>query len=513
MPSKVRAVWTGTLNGVYSIFVLSGGDVYFINYDDGELSKIATIGNSKKHATFFYYQLSLFLIDGNNIYTVTEKAVRASVGYAPLIGKDWHEEEIGEINEPRNILTSRARIRYLITKSTASMLYTDGAISSIDAVFVNGVLLSADRYMLSSTPGIVIVTGLQQGDRVELYFTYASALSDSDIKSNTHAAVFGGISNSRPFLYGGRDGSVMYSGAYVSGSALADSKRVYTDSDAIYFPLGYEFTVGDGRYPVRAVGRHFDRLLIFTEGGVWMADSSACDTEDFPLMSINTSVSTKSYRSVAIMGNSPCTVGVDGVYVYSSNTDELDECNAYCISKSIKALITKEFLKNSGLYYWQKKDELFFYSEDEEMIWVYSPSLSVWTRYTGICAQGFFDIDGNAAFYNEKNIFVFYDTLVKDEATREIHAKIISHPEDFSTSKKKRLSYVTAEFSDGEITVELYSDNKSILRGDLTFDVDSSQSTLQKKRVRADRFASVTVSLLANGTSRQRIIAARLNVK
>ena len=513
LPTRIRAVWSGVLKGTASIFALCGADVYFIDPAIGDTEKISTITNSGKQATFFYYQHSLFLIDGQNIYNVTSKKVLPAVGYAPLIGKDWHEDEIGEINEHRNVLTSRARITYLITKSTATRLYTNGAISSIDAVYVNGALISSENYMISSVPGVVIVSGLQQNDRVELYFTYESEISASEIKANTKATVFGEINNSRPFLYGGGNGAVIYCGAYVSESDLADCKRVYTDTDAIYFPIGHEFTVGDGRYPIRTVGRHFDRMLIFTEGGAWMANSSTFGTEGFPVMSINTSVPTISQYAPAVIGNSPCTVATNGVYAYSSNTDELDECNAYPLSQAINALLDPGWLNSSNLFYWKEKDELLFYSAEGDTVWVYSPSLSSWTRFTGIRAQMFFDVEGDAAFYNNKSIYVFYDNLFDDEETREIQAKIVSHPEDFSTPKKKSLSYATSEVSDGEITVELYSDEESILRGALSFGRDISNSVFQKKRVRANRFESVTTSLLAGGSARQRIISASLAIK
>lgn len=513
IPSRIRAIWAGDLDGEFFIFALADSYVYSVNTDNSEVARIATIENSGKTASFFYYQRSLYLIDGKNIYTVKPGAVSPAVGYAPLIGKDWHEEVVGEINEPRNILTSRARITYLITKSTASMLFADAPIGSIEALYVNGALISSDNYMIGSNPSMVVISGLKQNDRVELYFTYATALSDSAIKANTRATVFGGISNSRPFLYGGGNGAVMYSGAYVSESSLSDCLRVYSDSSSLYFPLDHQFTVGDGRYPIKGVARHFDRLLIFTEGGVWMADSSACGTEDFPVMSINTSVSTLSQGTVAVMGNTPCTVGIDGVYAYSSNTDELDECNAYQISSAINPLLPEWLPFSCNLYYWKAKDELLLYSGDDDVVWAYSPKRSAWTRYTGICAHEFFDVKGSAAFYNGKNIFIFYDDLVDDQETQEIKAEILSHPEDFSTPKKKRLSHATAEISGGKITLNLYSGEESILRKDLTFGTDGEASVLQKKRARTNRFENVTVNLVAGGTSRQRVVTASLEIK
>ncbi len=513
LPSAVRAVWSGKLDGESTLFVLAGSNVYYVEPNDGTATLISKISNSGKNADFFYYQRSLFLIDGSEIYSVSKSDVRFAVGYAPLIGKDWREDEIGKINEPRNVLTRRARISYLIEKSTASTLYTDGAISSIEAVYVNGVLLGSDKYMISSTPGVVIVSGLKQNDRVELYFTYASGLSAENLAANTRAAVFGGISNSRPFLFGGDDGALMYSGAHVSGSSLADCKRVYPDSDAIYFPLGYEFTVGDGRYPICAVGRHFDRLLIFTEGGVWMADSSSCGIEEFPVMSINTSTAIVSHGSIAMMGNSPCAVGIDGVYAYTANTDELDECNAYSISDSVLPFLSDDVLKSGGLYHYAKTNELLLYSAGTDTVWAYSIPTSRWTRYTGIRADRFFNLEGEAAFTYGKDIFVFDENLTADENERNVQAYVLTHCLSFSTERKKRLSHVTAELSDGDISYGFFFDGEDTPSTSLTLCGNEKHELVRHKRIRAKRFNSVSVKISAGGLTQQRIISARLGTK
>ena len=126
---------------------------------------------------------------------------------------------------------------------------------------------------------------MSPGDRVEVYFTYLSRASDSaleELMKCNRAFVFGGINNTRPFLWGGKNG-VMFTSAFVSEGSLNASRIGFAQSDALYFPVNYEFVVGDGVSPISAVSRHYDRLLIFTENGAWMADSSSCGIEDFPI--------------------------------------------------------------------------------------------------------------------------------------------------------------------------------------------------------------------------------------
>lgn len=502
--SSVRAVWTGVLDHEFRAYALAGSNIYRINADNGEKTLIATVGTSDTAADFFYYRGCLYLIDGDRLKGVTDDGLFDPFGYVPLIGKDWRDSVRGELYEPRNILNNKGRISYIVSENSASVLCLDEYTSSIEAVYVNGEVIPPDRYSVSKISPVLNVSGLSFGDKVCVYFTYADTPYTTDeLMKNTRAIVFGGINTSRPFLFGGSDGSVMYSCAYVSSDSLAESRKEYPDSDALYFPNNYEFTVGDGRYPISAVSRHYDRLLIFTEGGAWLADSSACGTEEFPVMNINSSVGVVSQHGAALLGNSPCTAGKDGFYRWTTDTDELNDCNAYRISEAIEPLVDKNFYTSARIFADSRRRELLFSCpEASDRLWVYSEAVSAWTSFDGIGAESFFEFDGNVGFVKNNSLYIFDDSAATDDG-EEIVASFTSGICDFETDRAKHLSELGISFENGEVTASVYTDGKTIPTAVATFEADGHTPT--RKRLSSGRFSHLSAKLDARGNSRPRI--------
>lgn len=499
--TSIRAIRTGVIGHEYRMYALAGSNVYRVDTDGEKATLVGSVTTSDTAADFFYYRGSLYLIDGVKLYSITDMGLTEPFGYVPLIGKDWSDSARGELYEPRNLLNSKGRISYIVSENPSSVLYLDEAVSSIDAVYVNGELISPDRYTTSNIAPIINVSELAAGDKVCVYFTYAvTPYTTEELMKNTRAVVFGGINTSRPFLFGGSDGSVMYSSAYVSSGSLVESKMGYPDSDALYFPQGYEFTVGDGRYPISAVSRHYDRLLIFTEGGAWQADSSACGTEEFPVMSINSSVGVASKHGAALLGNFPCTVGKDGFYRWTTDTDELNDCNAYRISEPIEPLVGNDFYADARIFADSRRRELLFSSPRvSDRVWVYSETASGWTSFDGIGAESFFELDGNVGFVRENALYVFVDGETTDNG-EEIVASFTGGVCDFGTDKAKHLSCLGLSFEDGEVEVSICTDGNDSPAASAAFvSVDHASVS---KRLCAGRFSYLTARLEARGDSR-----------
>ena len=503
----IRAIWTGEIDGEIACFVISGGTLYRVDPQLGDYCAVGRLGTSQNQADMFYYRNNLYLIDGEGLYKIDHNGLTKPFGYVPLIGKDWNDYVGGEPYEPRNLLNDKGRISYISTENASSILRLDGEVSSIDAVFVNGVPVSTERYGLNSAKTVLNISGLKNGDRTVVYFTYPSEASGSqELLKNTRATVFGGISNSRPFLYGGTDRSVMYSAAYVSPTSLEQSRKVYPQSDALYFPQGYEFCVGDGRYPVRALCRHYDRLLIFTAGEAWMANSSSCGTDDFPVMSINSAVGVKSDKGAAMLENFPYTVGNGGVFRWTSDTDELNDCNAYRISEPIEELLPTEFFDKACVFANRNKREILFSCPELSLrTWVYSVATSSWTSFSGIEADMFFELGSKLGFVRMGALYVFDDKLTNDDG-KEITAEFISGNISFDTNEKKHLSELSLISERGDVQVCVYKDGSSIPAVTHNFYADS-KCTMGKKRLRVGRADYATVSITAPSQSRQIIHA------
>lgn len=500
----VRAIWTGKHGEHYACYVLSENKIFSVNTESGETSEVGELQSTDTEAELFLYRGTLYVIDGVQLYALTENGTVKPFGYVPLVGKDWQSSERGAINEPRNMLNDKGRMSYIAVEGR-SVLYLDSGVLSVDAIYVNGTEVSRDKYTVSANRSFVTLSGTSAGDRVMLYFTYAeNSNAVSELMKNTRAAVFGGINTSRPFLFGGSNSAAVYSSAYVSDTSLAEAKFMYPQSDALYFPFGCEFAVGDGNCSVSTVGRHYDRLLIFTDNGTWRADSEACGTEEFPVMNVNSSVGVLSRNGAAVLEDSPYTVGTDGIYRWTADTDELNDCNAIRISDEIGSLLGRDFYRGACIFADTERRELLVSCpEASERTWVYSAAAEAWTCFSGIGAEKFFRLDSGIGFLRGGAIYAFDSALYTDEG-RPISACFRSAVLDFGTDRRKRMTELGVSAEGGRIEVGIYADGKRYSSASTVFYAEEGHALLHR-RLHGGGFRYITLSLSASAEARQTI--------
>ena len=228
--------------------------------------------------------------------------------------------------------------------------------------------------------------------------------------------------------------------------------------------------MGEGRYPVKGLSRHYDRLLIFTDGDTWMANSADCQSEHIPVMNINSHVGCSSVGGTAVIGNSPVTVWKNGIYRWTSETDELNECNAYCISNEISENLDASFFANAVAFKNPKENELWFYDPIKaNNVWVYNISKGAWYRFVGITAVGFFDANGQIGFYSNRTIYIFSNVNFVDKPSAQAIVPIMTSLTiknvDFGSHDKKQLSYccLVGESNGSEVSFNITSDqNRSV---------------------------------------------------
>ena len=522
MPSTVRAMLTGYFEGEFLGYVLSGDSLFKMDFSTGQTELVGSIGSSSGDASIFYYLGNIFIIDGKEIYEVRDDGIMRSEGYVPLLGKDWGSNYPGDINEPLNLLNPRARISYVVSDPPTIFLATLYKVSSVEAVYLNGELLSSSDYYVDADFGTINVPGLEVGDRVLVYLTFDSSLVNRErVIENTRAAVFGGVNNSRVFMWGGSKKNVMYSSAYISNADLRNSQAAYPDSGALYFPADYDFTVGDGRYDITAVSRHYDRLLIFTTGETWMADSEACGIEYFPTMRINSENGCLSARGCSRSGNDPISVGRQKIMKWTSNTDMLEECNAYPISDAISELLPIGFFERAVVHEDKRNGEILFADpEDTECrIFAYGASGNRWYIYNGMTVNIFFDGPKSVGFASGKEIYLFDDHLTVDRPTgkdiRIIEARFVSQPLDFGLSgRTKRLMMlgVEADLGGEEIDVRFDSDRNIQSGGRISGGSDQG-TAFYSKRIPSDRFSKTSMTIESNSSAPQTIYGVKITVK
>lgn len=518
----VRAIWSGHIGGNFVCCFLAGNKVYTLDVKTGATSFCATIGTLRGKAQFFYIRDSLYLIDGSNIYKIGNSFADIQQGYVPLLGKDWDVGYPGEIYEPLNLLNNKARITYLVGESVSAYLPTLYPVSHIDAVYKNDVLLSNTDYYFDSRFNTIDVAGLATGDRLEANVTYAEINSDerSQLLSSTSATVFGGINNSRLFTWGGSVKNKMFTSTYVSRSDLAASEQRYPSSGHLYFQSGNNFEVGDGKYNVTAAVRHYDRLLILTDGDAWIADTSACGEEEFPVMNVNSSTGCNADCGAVMAGNDPISVGNGSVYRWTSDTDELNECNAFSISKPIDSLLDSSFFSKARILFHRPRNEVWLCDPDGDgSVWIYNTLKDAWYRFENIHATDFFDAGDDVGFLSGNTFYVFSDELNEDFKTvgssvgSEISANFTSSFSDMGdASDRKKLSSLVCKLDPDNSAVSIsICTNKGEL---LTRSVGGgSGHRVADMRLNSQRFTCIEVILHASGEGRQVIHSLEIDAR
>ena len=462
------------------------------------------------------------MIDGSDLFEIRGNTLVRTEGYAPLIGKDWGNNYSGEIYEPLNMLTPKGRISYIVQDPPTSFLSTHYEVERVDAVYVNGELRDPETYGVDKRLRWLSVSGLSAGDRVLAYYTFVSDMKSREtLCKNPHAMVFGGINNSRIFVWGGEDKKRMFASAPVSQRSLEASALVYPDSGGIYFPESNNFCVGDGKHDIRAVSRHYDRLLIFTSGDTWMADSEVSSLQMFPLTRINTDVGCASIHGVAKCGNDPISVGHGNIYRWTSNTDTLEDCNARIISDGIKDILPSSFFEDAVVFTDRHNSEVLFAYRDttEGCVLVYSIPCNSWYIYRGISVDHFFEGESSLGFVNGGKICLFERGRTADSfsdgSVRSIYGYCTYSPNSFGhPTRKKRISGIMGigELKQKELKITFESE-RGITESVSFAGGDSGGVECFYKRLRGERFKTSKIKISTDPTVRQRIYSLTVTVR
>ena len=522
---QIRAIWTGYVKDRFTGYVLVKQRVYQLNYgEDGEFASSTYVGDistSTGDADIFYYRDYFFILDGLKIYCIVNDAIKVANGYAPLYGKDWPTGEVGEVYEPMNVLTSRARITYVVTDPPNIFLCTDQEVESVQNIYVNGNYLHSSNYEIDNKLRTINIPLLSAGDRIEVHLTFKSTGNNyTSILNSTRATVFGGMNNSRVFLWG-ENSNELFVSSYVPESSLQRSGFAFGEDSILYFTYNNDIRVGDGNKCIKGVSRHYDRLLVFTEAETWMADSSYCDNEAVPIMRINSQHGACSEGGIARCVNDPISVDTGKILRWRSNTDELDDCNAYCISEEINDILPTDFFWDTIAIEDKFHGEVLFAKkrDDEGKIYVYQEKNNNWYIYDKISADGFYEGRNNVGVYIGDSMYIFDDLLeydIDEEGNEKtISAYLSTYPMDFGLPyDKKRLSAASLLLdSDGdEMKLSFTTDNGRSKEITIA-DNDCEYVSTYTRRLQSERFIRVSMRLESSLNSNQRIYRIGIAVK
>lgn len=503
--APIRAFWNGTICGESRTYVLIQNQICTVHLSTGEIHEIGTIGTSDGTAHFFFYQGTLFLSDGSAFYEIHDSVPRICNGYVPLIGKDWSNRQTGSVYEPRNLLNRRARISYIISDPPTLFLAVPEKVESVDAVYLNGTPLSSELYCFDETFQTVNVQGLSAGDRVLVFLTFTEQNQKllQALCSCMHSVLFGSPNRNRLFFWGGQMPSVMFCSAYVGAERQTEAQLVYTDSNGLYFPEGFEFRVGEGRCAIHGAERYYDRLLIFTESDTWMAQEGASGMDEFPTVPVHASIGCASQNGSALADGTPISVGDYGVWRWSGSSDRPNEQNAERISQAIDDSFSPESYRTAKLYYFQRHNEIWLYRTETEEVFLYHPKQKTWVRWNGIAADDFFEADGQIGFLRDGKLFLFESDLTRDYESeseiRPICAVYQSGITDFGSDSKKALARAVlhADIRGGALRLSFSGcGTETVSR---SFAPSDHEHSIVSRRMASGRFRHGTFCIRADG--------------
>jgi len=500
-PEKIRSHWSGYLNGTFRLYLLSGNTLYLSYPHTNSYTAIGEVSTVSGPAAFFSLQGTLYMSDGEDLYCIRNDQLTRAVGYVPLYGKDWDNDNMGEIHEPFNILNPHVRITYHVSAPPSIFLRVPEKIVSVEAIFRNGLRLPDDAFQLNTEYNVIEIDDLAAEDFLEVYLTFEHNLSHLRrlFCSMRGSVFFGAPEKSRTFFFGADGSDTIFCTENVAPEELDHACRIYR-SDPLYLPEGNDFRMGERNYPIHGALRHKNNLLIFTEGETWLGGVDSTGHTALPSILVNSELGALSSDAYVLAQNDPITISRHGLYLWQSEDPDVTQRDAVRISQAIDEILTTENLKSAALFYDSMRDELWLNLPERNEIWIYSMKRGEWFCFTGISVDRFFDADGQVGFFSGSKVGVFDPTLSCDLSLdgtyNQIPAVYESGPLDFDTEQRKNLSELSlcGDFDAALLTVKLRTNSgKAIDRM-----LDTSQHlghTSLTLRTRSGRFQTLSLSL------------------
>lgn len=466
--TKKNAYWIGSRNSKPLAYFLTNLSVICLNLQTYEEQVIGSLSRSCSNAFFFFYEGNLYLCHDQNISLIDDEGIHPAEGYVPLIGKDWNNREPGPDYEPKNILTKRARISYIISDPASIFLEVKDKIASVDGVIVNGIPISSQDYYLDTKLGTVNVQNLNAGDRVMIYVTLdIEDFAQLDLLKNACEAIsFGKNTDNRLFFLDKNGSSSMLCSSYVTQESRKEAQQIYPNSDSLYIPESPPFVLGNRNSSIRSAQHHYDHLLLFTEEDAWMARAEVSSDDEFPTVNINSTVGCCSQHGSVTVGNELFTVCQQGVWQWSGNSEFSGEMHTVRISTPIDSLLVDEDFSKCGLYYNGRERELWLHFPSRSYVWIYQLDLKQWYRFD-VSADFFFEANGIFGFCASTRVFVFDPTLFYDQpnesSTSPIRAKYLSSYSDFGTKDPKIIKEIllVGDFETNQIDIFAKDEKKN----------------------------------------------------
>lgn len=513
---SVKASYSRTENGTEVCYFTQGKFVKKYNSKTETVSVIGEIEESDYNVFFFEYLDKFFICDGLKIKAIASDSLSEGLFYIPLYGKDWNAFA-GKQHEPLNLLWNKLAISYKITPPATSYLSLgDLKITNIDALYRNGILLNRDQYYIYENYNAITVPDFADDDVFlailsfsgdEYYEKQKRALFDS-----CHTSLFYELNKNNIFFWGSKDHNKVFYSTEPNEESITTTS-VHIKKGKFYIPVDSYFTVASDNDKIKAFIRHYDRVLIMTEASTWITNLQDLENDSLKIKNINSSIGCTLTNGCVRIENTLFSVGSDAIYAWSADTDELNECNAYSISDPIKSLLDSNFFKECSIHLNYAEREIWFYSTNSDLIWIYNYKRKAWYCFDGLKPQIFLDGGDTPRFFEENSLCVFQASLQSDTHQKketEIIGTLKSGELEFNSKHKKKLysATVRGRISGGSLKLNVILDGQK----ELTYNVSPNDShSVIPFRTKSGSFSSMTFELTAKGKGEQIIHGIELD--
>lgn len=408
LTDEVRGVWQGELDGEHCIFLAIGNTACIWRSNLG-VSKVGDLSSSEGEVSFVRFGDRLYLLDGTEIliYDADSRSFMTAQGYAPLYGHNWHPSALGDVREPRNLLSRRLRVHYLNTPGT-NVFYLPFFAKSVDLVRVNN--LTRSDYTFVPNSDHITLSQSQTGDIVEIAFTVSGTSdAETELRAASGSYLHRVAEREELFLFGTPAAHRLYRTRSLSEVDLNSCKVFYGDADRLYIPEENIFLVSDHEHPITALLPHLDRILVFSTNATFslLLDEKTDEAHLYPILH---GFGCATQNAALAFEGDVITVAENGIFRLSATVSDPDRLRVTALSDRIRGLLEPNLFKNAILFYDRCNREVWIRNKTESsegLVWVWNGALDMWYRFDDIHASLFFENEGEAAFANGNKLYQF----------------------------------------------------------------------------------------------------------
>ena len=409
---KVRGVWEGVINNVSHFFAVVDNTVYRLMGEEMNEISAGTITNMQEYVHFCFYEDTLYLLDGVEIWTfVPNTNVFVKVEpYVPLYGYQWHPQSYGLVNEEINLITTRLRVHYYNSGDYRTFLLPYYA-SSVEVVYANG--KKTNNYSFSENSNKVTFHSETPPITAEIGFTVSL---NEDVRSEILAAqlsyIYSRNGNNQLMLWG--NNGKLFCARQATPDMMSSCRVMYPKASSLYFCYDDIFYLGDFEHPITSICPLYETLLVFTSNRIW---NLSFDKKE----GIQASLATHDIGSASLYGSIPYKGGVlaamdGGIYKLTASSARPEDLFTERISAGIDNKFATGFTDNVHLINNFVDGEILMRDPTDSTgtIWVWNTELNEWYRFSGIKASSFFRGLGGLGFISGSDICLFVRTANTD---------------------------------------------------------------------------------------------------